>query len=674
MNLNIFKRAFSLTELLIVLVVVAVLFAALLPVMTKRKNGNSTANEPIWSFVDPGANDQKDAYYDKGMKSWTTAAYIGVNPSDISDVKPYSKVIIKAKENQDMIQFRFGDEAGNGNLAGLLAMSEGNLLNTTKLYGTTANNFNAILANNEDGGNAAAGPGVFSRLNSVGGAAVVGANAMMGHTAGQNAGGSNTAAGVNSSQYALAGSSVFLGANTGKTDPSYGSSISNTVAVGAQALGNVSSSGANNVVLGYYTGSTGFNSNAKDNVLAGTHYDLVSGHNNVVLGYQVYEGQGQGSSYMTIAGHGACDSFAAAKSDSDPYPSYKTCLGYKTAYNFGVGDTASLGWNTDGQEHIFLGGMPHGGMPGRAALEVHNVNISTSNWSLNAKPKISPTVVMNSNLVVRGNLYFPMASDGVLRPHATTMLLGEVGTEAGNDRCGRRCVFGSRKWRDSRACSWLHIILGALVGIVVGAVLTIATAGAGAPIGVIGTIAAMGLMSGAGGALLGAALFDGDDYKRNKDPFSASVIIDSTDASCGSATQNYPSGNMCPDLKLSDIRLKENLSENTDALSKILLVDPYNYTFKSDKNSAPHVGVMAQDLRKYFPNSVTEEKNGYLSIRKDEIFFATINSVKELDKNINNLSADVDLLEKDVKDLTNNQKSTQERINEINKRISKLEK
>ena len=87
MNLNIFKKAFSLTELLIVLVIVAVLFSAMLPIMTKRKTGSTSSNEPVWMFVNE--DDQKDAFYDPGTPTWTSTAFIGVDPLDIADTKPY---------------------------------------------------------------------------------------------------------------------------------------------------------------------------------------------------------------------------------------------------------------------------------------------------------------------------------------------------------------------------------------------------------------------------------------------------------------------------------------------------------------------------------------------------------------------------------------------------------
>ena len=55
------KYAFSLTELLIVLVVLAVLFAALAPILTTRHNGASVSTENIWNYVNDDEQ-QKDIY------------------------------------------------------------------------------------------------------------------------------------------------------------------------------------------------------------------------------------------------------------------------------------------------------------------------------------------------------------------------------------------------------------------------------------------------------------------------------------------------------------------------------------------------------------------------------------------------------------------------------------
>ena len=95
---------------------------------------------------------------------------------------------------------------------------------------------------------------------------------------------------------------------------------------------------------------------------------------------------------------------------------------------------------------------------------------------------------------------------------------------------------------------------------------------------------------------------------------------------------------------LSDRRLKYVGSENRSGLEKIRDLKVFNYTFKKDKKKTPHVGVIAQDLQKIFPDAVTKGKDGFLRIRMEDMFYAVINSIKELD-------ARVTALEKENKDL-----------------------
>ena len=84
----------------------------------------------------------------------------------------------------------------------------------------------------------------------------------------------------------------------------------------------------------------------------------------------------------------------------------------------------------------------------------------------------------------------------------------------------------------------------------------------------------------------------------------------------------------------SDRRLKYISGENTSGLDKIRELKVLNYTFKKDKKKTPHVGVIAQDLQKIFPDAVSKGKDGFLRIRMEDMFYAVINAIKELDTRI----------------------------------------
>ena len=102
----------------------------------------------------------------------------------------------------------------------------------------------------------------------------------------------------------------------------------------------------------------------------------------------------------------------------------------------------------------------------------------------------------------------------------------------------------------------------------------------------------------------------------------------------------------------SDRRLKYVGKENKSGLDKIRQLKIFNYTYKKDTTKTPHVGVIAQDLQKVFPNAVKKGADGFLTIRMEDMFYAVINAIKELDAKY---------------------QAQEKRINELEKRIEKLE-
>ncbi len=107
------------------------------------------------------------------------------------------------------------------------------------------------------------------------------------------------------------------------------------------------------------------------------------------------------------------------------------------------------------------------------------------------------------------------------------------------------------------------------------------------------------------------------------------------------ATTSYP----------SDKKLKNIGKEYTSSLDKIKQLKPFNFTYKDDKNKTPRVGVIAQDLQKVFPNAVSKGKDGFLTIRMEDMFYAVINAIKELDAKITQMMKQESEKDKKIKDL-----------------------
>lgn len=131
----------------------------------------------------------------------------------------------------------------------------------------------------------------------------------------------------------------------------------------------------------------------------------------------------------------------------------------------------------------------------------------------------------------------------------------------------------------------------------------------------------------------------------------------------------------------SDARLKNISGDNLAGLDEINKLNVVNYTYKADKAKTPHVGVIAQELKTVFPDAVKKGSDGYYRIRLEDMFYAMINSVKELSARKNDLETlttdyiDTPLaeLQKQNADIKAQNELIKQKNAEMEKRISKLE-
>jgi hypothetical protein len=93
----------------------------------------------------------------------------------------------------------------------------------------------------------------------------------------------------------------------------------------------------------------------------------------------------------------------------------------------------------------------------------------------------------------------------------------------------------------------------------------------------------------------------------------------------------------------SDARLKNVTGTYTNALADIAQLQPVKFTWKSDEDNNPQVGVIAQSVENVVPEAVTkgrisaEDETEYLSVKYTELIPLLIASIQEL-------KAEIDLL------------------------------
>lgn len=596
------KQAFSLTELLIVLVVIAILFAAMAPIVTKRRNGADIANESVWNYVND--DDQMDAFYDPGMRTWTSTAVFGFTPSKLES--PYAKTIIKAKPKQRMIQFRYG--SGSGISTGSLFLDDKN-----NIY-LTSNNDKLVNADKSKS-TTAAGLGALSNRSDVTYSVALGSDAFKGDkdTSSTNDTIINAIGSASSKNLKGVSTTTAIGAlsNQSRINPIY------TVAIGGQSLASFDYHPQKSVYVGYSTGAGEKNtSDVAYNTILGSSYPGGEGSNsNTILGYNSYTNGYEAAKHVTAVGAYTCNSIKGVKSDSAN--AGRTCIGYGSGREYNNTPDA---FTQDDYDRVFLGGTPLGGFNGRGVVEVHNINTSYTalmedeagaHGGTESLP--SNSVVMNSNIVVRGGLY----------TYSPRKLVGHY--PIGIDPA----------WTNNFQCHGDYYLS----------------------------------VSGKRG--YHANNTPGSFGK----PGDKSESFFEAGNTCG-GLDKYPTGTSgCTNLKTtSDRRLKDNISENNSGLKEILTLKPYEYIFKSDKKKTPQVGVIAQDLQKVFPNSVHQSEDGYLHIRWDEMFYAMINAIKTLDKKVVQIASDITGMESDVKQLKSSHSKIQKQIASLNERATKLER
>ncbi|KAB2871090.1 MAG: tail fiber domain-containing protein, partial [Bacteroidales bacterium] len=100
----------------------------------------------------------------------------------------------------------------------------------------------------------------------------------------------------------------------------------------------------------------------------------------------------------------------------------------------------------------------------------------------------------------------------------------------------------------------------------------------------------------------------------------------------------------------SDIRLKENVSVLENSLSKVLKLRGVNFTWKANPELGNRIGFIAQEVEAVLPELVfTNENDGYKGVNYAEMTAVLVEAVKEQQKQIEALKAELEALKKIVK-------------------------
>ena len=95
----------------------------------------------------------------------------------------------------------------------------------------------------------------------------------------------------------------------------------------------------------------------------------------------------------------------------------------------------------------------------------------------------------------------------------------------------------------------------------------------------------------------------------------------------------------------SDERLKDFSNKIDVDLDKISKIKKHRFTWKDSENKKEEIGVSSQEIRELYPEIVSENEEGYLSVAYDKLAVVALAAIDELHKKNKELEARIELLE-----------------------------
>ncbi len=666
-----FRYGFTLAEALITLVIVGLVMAATMPIVMKAQNAPS---EAPWKYITQGALSQNASVFSALGDTSTTVFGSNRVPID-KNITSNTDSVFATNYNPKISVVTRQQSYGNPVVARhLLDFYEKD---------STLNKFISI------------GKVSFDRFGNL----ALGANALdaikhdsssqqkMDLNANINAddwttfatfatslkGAMNTAVG----QYSMAGDKKFSATNStylkniGSANTGVGafslrrivSGNANT-AIGTKSL-ELMSTGSNNIGIGY--GALGAATAASENVAVGSYaLNYNTANYNTALGaYALYKNT-TGANNLAIGYNSAYANTTGAHNISIGNESFKTNT--TGSYNLAIGKSA-LGKNTTGQQNIAVG-----------YESLQSLTTGTYNTAVGFRTlQTSTTGIMNTAVGLESQYYATTAqyntSLGASSLKSTTTggsntVVGSAAMFSNTAGANNVAIGSSALYRNTTGTGNIAIGYNSATNVNDSNKLYIGRGNNSSDVLIYGDMQNKVLTINGKLVINGQAFIKsgGVEYKIVTEPDLRGL---SYQKATGVATA--PTAITAPGTIISDARLKNIIGDNTAGLKEIMQIQVKNYTLKRDKKKEPLVGVIAQELQKVFPNSVAEGRDGYLRIKRDEIFWACVNAVKELNNMFQDITAKITGLEEKIRLLEDTNKLNADKISALERQNKLME-
>ena len=667
-------NAFTLAEMMVVMLIVSIVLAAMAPVMTTK---NKVDNSSPWRYSPANSS---DAYFGAGEAMRALIGQVNGEDTDLGKL-----IINNNATGNSHILFK-----SNNDILGDLYFNGTSLI----LGSRPSNSTNATYGAN----NISIGPNNWSSTGVEGDSNItIGDHAMNSLTTGR----SNIGIGTTLNAVTTGSNNVAVGDNS-----LLGSNGDYNVAVGTRAYRQ--GTGGSNVIVG---GDAMSQYSGNNNVVMGTQAMYYgSGNNNVAIGTNAnYNGTNSETTYegTTAVGHNAQarslnstaigrESIAGTAVSGDSFAN-AVAVGHKAnatgLSSVAIGQEAS----SSGEQAISINGTASGGdavaingtaagfasiamgisssSSGNSSVAIGN-RTSSSNLSaiaigLDAQAAGSESVAIGSNTNANGSRNTAIGTNACRFVNGSnkTCIGANSGPSAGHvysratDNYERIFIGSRSKFNGGAAVLEVHNLDTKRSG----GVYDKWYSNQGCDLGSCSRLNDTTVF------INGNLVVRGTTFITSKHYGGDSFVIKALEHS-GGQMEPAPHGDgwgdtaegWIPSLHSSDRRLKYVGKESASGLNKIRQLKVFNYTFKKDATKTPHVGVIAQDLQKVFPNAVKKGADGFLTIRMEDMFYAVINAIKELD-------AKVSALQKENQELRQLVKQVQEDNKRLDERLKKLE-